>query len=148
MKNKKALMGWIALIIVVIVVLGIGAYYYTNNYSVTTIGNSGTQVNAQVNSNTQTNTQTTNTTTAGQTYQVSIQNYAFSTTTLTVHVGDIVVWTNLDSVAHTVTSDSGSELDSAKLSNGQTYSHTFTTAGTFTYHCSIHTMMKATVVVQ
>jgi plastocyanin len=41
----------------------------------------------------------------------------------------------------------GKELSSSALSTGQTYSHTFNTAGVFHYHCSIHTTMKGTITV-
>jgi plastocyanin len=83
-----------------------------------------------------------------KTLSVNIQNFAFSPNSLTINKGDSVVWTNMDSSSHTVTSDSGSELKSGTLSNGQTYTHTFNTAGTFTYHCSIHPMMTAEIIVQ
>jgi plastocyanin len=79
---------------------------------------------------------------------IEISNFAFSPSTLNVHVGDTVTWTNMDSVSHTITSDSGSELSSSPFGNGNTFSHTFATAGTFHYHCSIHTMMKGEVIVQ
>lgn len=79
---------------------------------------------------------------------VSIKGFAFNPSSLTVSVGTTVTWTNDDSVAHTVTSDSGSELTSAQIAPGQSYSHTFSTAGTFSYHCAIHPSMKAQVVVQ
>lgn len=79
---------------------------------------------------------------------VTIENFAFSPTTLTIQKGTTVTWTNQDSAPHTVTSDSGSELSSASLSKGQSYSHTFDQAGTFTYHCNFHSMMKAKVVVE
>jgi plastocyanin len=79
---------------------------------------------------------------------VLIKNFAFSPSSLTVSVGTTVTWTNQDSASHTVTSDSGSELNSATLSTGQSFSHTFTQAGTFAYHCTIHPFMKATVTVQ
>jgi len=78
---------------------------------------------------------------------VTIQNFAFSPKTLTVAPGTTVMWTNKDSAAHTVTSDSGSTLASGDLSHGKSYAHTFTKAGTYTYHCAIHPYMKATVVV-
>jgi plastocyanin len=57
-----------------------------------------------------------------------------------------VVWTNQDSVAHTVTSDTAA-WDSGNLATGQTFSHTFATAGTYSYHCSIHPFMTARVIV-
>lgn len=79
---------------------------------------------------------------------VNIQNFAFSPATLTVAVGTTVTWTNLDSVTHRLLSDSGGEIDSPSMNNGDTYTHTFSTAGTYAYHCSIHTSMKGTVIVQ
>lgn len=78
---------------------------------------------------------------------ITIQNLAFTPSTITIKVGDTITWTNKDSMAHTVTSDSGTELNSNTLSTGQTYSHTFNTVGTYNYHCSIHLSMKATVIV-
>jgi plastocyanin len=75
------------------------------------------------------------------------ERYAFDPATIYVHVGNAVVWTNGTDAPHTVTSDSGTELDSPQLSEGQTFEHTFTTAGTFSYHCQIHPYMKARVVV-
>ncbi len=41
----------------------------------------------------------------------------------------------------------GKELSSTVLSSGQTYSHTFSTAGVFPYHCGVHPTMKATITV-
>lgn len=65
------------------------------------------------------------------------QDNAFSPNPLTISVGDTVTWTNTDSTQHTVTSDApDTELDSGLISPNATYSHTFTTAGTFNYHCS------------
>jgi plastocyanin len=85
---------------------------------------------------------------APQVYNVEISNFAFSPSTLTINVGDTVIWTNLDSVSHTITSDIGGELSSSTFGNGQTYSHYFTAAGIYDYHCSIHTSMKGEIVVQ
>ena len=78
---------------------------------------------------------------------VSIANFAFSPQTLTVKAGTKVTWTNKDSVTHTVTADKGA-FNSGPLSPGNTFSFTFTQAGTYSYHCSIHTSMMATIVVQ
>ena len=79
-------------------------------------------------------------------------SFAFSPTTLTIKVGTKVTWTNMTQAPHTVTSDDGKSFDSG-ISNpiaasGGTYSFTFTKAGTFPYHCQIHTSMKATIIVQ
>ena len=79
--------------------------------------------------------------------QVSIQNMSFSPSNIQVAAGTTVTWTNNDTVTHTVTSDTGA-FDSGNLSPGQTYTHTFSTAGTYTYHCSIHTSMHGIVTAQ
>lgn len=78
---------------------------------------------------------------------VTISNFSFSPATLTVTVGTTVTWTNKDSVTHTVTSDLD-EFDSGNVPPNGSYSRAFNTAGTYTYHCSIHTAMKGTVEVK
>jgi plastocyanin len=77
--------------------------------------------------------------------EVFIQGMAFSPSTITVTAGTTVTWTNKDGVAHTVTS-SGS-FDSKSINPNGTYSHLFSTAGTFPYICTIHPTMTATVIV-
>jgi plastocyanin len=76
----------------------------------------------------------------------TIQNFAFSPNPITIALGSTVTWTNLDGVAHTVTADDGS-WGSSTLGQGATYSHVFTSPGSYTYHCAIHPFMKGTVVV-
>lgn len=78
---------------------------------------------------------------------VAITDFQFTPSTITVKVGDTVTWTNNGPSKHTATADDGS-FDSGNLSAGQTFSHTFQTAGTFSYICTIHPFMKAQVVVQ
>jgi len=79
---------------------------------------------------------------------VSIDNLAFSPATVVVQEGDTVTWTNEQTdVPHTVTADGGS-FASGTLATGDTFQHTFTTAGTFAYHCTIHPTMLGTVEVQ
>ena len=80
------------------------------------------------------------------TYTVDIQNFAFVPHGRHILVGDIITWTNLDGVLHTSTSDNG-VWNSGNLSQGQSYSHTFTSTGNFPYHCAVHTFMKDTIVV-
>lgn len=77
---------------------------------------------------------------------VSIANFAFSPQSLTVKVGTKVTWTNKDSLTHTVTADGGAF--SQTVPPGSTFSFTFTKAGTYSYHCAIHTSMTATIIVQ
>jgi plastocyanin len=62
---------------------------------------------------------------------------AYGTNPLQVPMGATVTWVNNDSVPHTVTADDSS-FDSGSIQPGQSYSHTFETAGTFPYYCTIH----------
>ncbi|MGF7234135.1 MAG: plastocyanin/azurin family copper-binding protein [Frankia sp.] len=78
--------------------------------------------------------------------EVSISNFAFLPATVTVRVGTTVTWTNKDSDAHTVTDKTGT-LNSPTLDTGATYRHTFTKPGRYSYLCTIHPFMTATVVV-
>ena len=77
---------------------------------------------------------------------VSIQNYAFSPSTLTIQKGANVTWKNDDSVQHTVVSDSPA-FSSPLLNTDGTYTFQFNSTGTYPYHCSIHTYMKGTITV-
>src|SRR5439155_17195735 len=64
----------------------------------------------------------------------------FSPQTVTVRIGDTVAWDNPDpSGVHNVVSDDGMTFSSgAAVAGPWTYSFTFTTAGTFGYHCTLH----------
>jgi plastocyanin len=77
---------------------------------------------------------------------VQIANFSFTPVTFDIAAGAQVIWTNKDNTAHDVTADD-KQYSSTTLQTNDTYSHTFTTPGTYTYHCSIHPFMKATVVV-
>lgn len=79
---------------------------------------------------------------------VNIKDMAYNKSSMTIGLGSTVRWTNSDSMKHDVTSDSGLELGSALLSNGDTYTHTFNKVGTYTYHCSLHPGMKGTIIVK
>jgi plastocyanin len=78
--------------------------------------------------------------------QVNIDDFAFVPLTLTVPVGTTVTWTNHDEEPHTVAASDGS-FHSPGMGTGASYSHTFSAAGKFDYVCSIHPMMRGTVVV-
>lgn len=84
---------------------------------------------------------------------VTIQNFAFSPPSVTVPKGTTVTWTNQDSAPHAIVNDATSTIALGKLfmSNslgmGQTFSFTFNDAGTYAYHCGIHTFMKGTITV-
>ena len=79
--------------------------------------------------------------------QLTIKNFAFSPDAVTVKMGSSVTWTNDDGFAHSVKSRDGSFV-SGDLDQGQTYTTTFATPGTFAYVCGIHSFMTGTVVVK
>lgn len=71
-------------------------------------------------------------------------NFAYSPRTISVSVGDTVVWDNRSSASegHTVTGDG---LDSGVFKQGERYSFKFRQSGTFKYVCELHASMKGTV---
>ncbi|MDG6909943.1 MAG: cupredoxin domain-containing protein [Nitrososphaerota archaeon] len=79
--------------------------------------------------------------------QKTTYGYAPDTITVTIGKDNTVFWTNGDSAAHTVTSDTGA-FNSGNMNSGDTYQFTFTTPGTYTYHCSYHPYMQGTVIVE
>lgn len=79
-------------------------------------------------------------------HHVAIEDYAYKAANLSVEQGDTVTWTNHDSVAHDVVVTSGPEsFRSPLLSTGESWSHTFSTAGSYSYICSLHPDMRASV---
>src|SRR5262249_5389365 len=82
------------------------------------------------------------------THAVTIENLQFNPSSITVRVGDTIVWTNKDLVPHTVTALNKSFKSLAIDPNGGTWTYKADKAGTFDYVCSFHPNMKATLVVQ
>ena len=80
------------------------------------------------------------------THAVDISDFAFSPATLTITAGDTVTWTNGDPVIHTATSTTGA-FDSGDLAEGESFSFTFTTPGTYDYLCTPHPTMTGQIVV-
>ena len=73
----------------------------------------------------------------GATVAVSAVDNSFQVAAVTVAAGDTVVFTNTGQRAHTVTADDGS-FDSGTLTNGQSFSRTFTAPGTYAFYCTFH----------
>jgi plastocyanin len=65
--------------------------------------------------------------------------------TRTVTVGSTVSWINRGQLPHTVTA--AGQFDSGFLMNGDSWSRTFNSAGTFNYTCTIHPEMTGTILV-
>jgi plastocyanin len=72
---------------------------------------------------------------------------AYAPNPVTVPVGSTLTWTNNDTTAHTSSADGGA-WDSGPIDPGRTFTMTFSSAGTFRYHCNIHPGMVGTVNVQ
>ena len=70
------------------------------------------------------------------TTNVVFKNFSFTPQTVTIQVGDTVVWTNAGGT-HTVTGDGADPFCGPGII-GTTCSETFTTVGTFPYHCNFH----------
>jgi plastocyanin len=78
---------------------------------------------------------------------VSIDNFSFEPTTITVAPGTTITWVNHDDVPHTVTADNKGFASTALDTDGR-YSRRFTTPGTYRYFCALHTHMTGEVVVK
>jgi plastocyanin len=87
---------------------------------------------------------------------VTVSNFAFMPSTVNVSPGETVTWKFAGpDVNHSTTSDAGqaeswdSDPGNASPNHtvGDTFPHTFTQAGTYTYFCKVHPFMQARVVV-
>lgn len=82
-----------------------------------------------------------------KTVTVNIQSFKFNPTPITIDMGDSVTWINKDTAPHTSTADNG-EWSSGNLTLNGSFTRMFKTAGTFNYHCNIHTSMLGSVIVR
>ncbi len=78
---------------------------------------------------------------------VTISDFQFAPAQITINQGDTVTWTNDGPTPHSATAPNGS-FDTGIFPAGQSRSHTFNDAGTFSYICTPHPNMQGTVVVQ
>ena len=84
--------------------------------------------------------------------QVYMRHETFSPAHIQVVLGTTVTWTNQDNVPHNVTlspvvMSSSNDWESRLLYPGQSFSYTFTSQGTFQYHCQEHPGMIGAVIV-
>lgn len=80
----------------------------------------------------------------GDSPSVVIDGFDFDPRSIAINVGDTVTWENAQGVAHTSSSIDGN-WNSGSIATGETFEHTFDSAGTFNYFCSIHPTMLGTV---
>jgi len=74
------------------------------------------------------------------------ENACFIPFSVSINVGDTVVWSNDDSAAHTVTSGTPSEgpdgvFDSSIFMSATTFEQTFSESGNYDYFCMVHPWM-------
>ncbi|MDH3385954.1 MAG: plastocyanin/azurin family copper-binding protein [Nitrosopumilus sp.] len=75
----------------------------------------------------------------------------YSPNSISVKISDSINWQNSDIGFHTVTSGKGSAnglFDSGLFGPGKTFSHQFTSTGTFDYFCAVHPWMAGKVIVE
>ena len=82
---------------------------------------------------------------AAATSQVAARDFAFTPASVTVAVGDTVVWTNYDPVEHNVHIVNGQA--GPLFGEGETYARTFTEPGRYAYFCDPHPSMTGEIVV-
>ena len=82
------------------------------------------------------------------TADITISNFSFLPTSFSVKAGQKVSVINNDSAQHSLIANDRS-FDTGLLSQGQVGSFTApVTPGTYEYHCSVHTTMTGTLIVQ
>ena len=79
--------------------------------------------------------------------KVVIDSEKFVPSTITVKTGTTVTWVNDEGDMHTVTSNYG-VFDSGDLTDGSSFSFTFSTPGEYYYHCKHYTTMTGCVIVE
>jgi len=85
----------------------------------------------------------------GASTSVSIVDFSFNPSSVTIHANDSVVWNWVGPTTHTSTSDTAGLWDSGFMgSAAPQFSHTFPSSGSFPYHCTLHPFMTASVTVQ
>jgi plastocyanin len=77
----------------------------------------------------------------------TIRDFSFNPRSITINQGETVTWRNNGPSVHTATARNGS-FDTGNLARGQSGSHTFNGAGTFSYFCRPHPNMTATITVR
>jgi plastocyanin len=65
-----------------------------------------------------------------------------------MRVGQVVNWHNFDSIEHTATLDGAFDSGHVPAFSAHSNAVTMSKAGTFTYHCTIHSGMVGTIIVQ
>lgn len=82
---------------------------------------------------------------AGQ-VAVAVKDFAFGPADIAAKVGQTITFTNGDSAPHTASLNDGS-CSTGTIAPGTSDGLTFAVAGTYPFHCKIHSSMKGTITV-
>ena len=77
---------------------------------------------------------------------MNVKDFAFDPTAITAKVGQVIAFTNTGAAPHTATLDDGS-CTTPNIAAGAADGLTFSAAGSYPFHCAIHTQMKGTITV-
>jgi plastocyanin len=81
------------------------------------------------------------------TVDATVANFEWSQP-IDAKVGDVITWTNSDAAAHKVGLDDGScQMSQNIAGGGGKASLVFSKAGTYPFHCTIHSNMKGTITI-
>jgi plastocyanin len=86
-------------------------------------------------------------TTDPTTVSASVVDNTWTPADVTAKVGDVITWSNGDTVPHGVALDDGSCQMSGNIAGGASKSLVFSVAGTFPFHCTVHAFMKGTITI-
>lgn len=85
---------------------------------------------------------------SGDVVKVNMKDIKFVPESVTVKVGQKILWTNTDgSIPHNVTAREGADFKSDNLNSGDTFEYTPTKAGKIAYVCTIHAGQNGTITV-
>jgi plastocyanin len=79
--------------------------------------------------------------------EITIDNFTFTPTTITIAPGTIVTWLNRDDIPHTVVAKSLA-FRSKALDTGDSFTHQFNEPGEIDYFCSLHPHMTGKIIVR
>lgn len=79
--------------------------------------------------------------------EITIDNFVFSPSDVTISPGTKVTWVNKDEAPHTATS-TDKKFNSGGLDTDDNFSFVFNDKGDYPYICTLHPQMKATIKVK
>ena len=134
----------LAYFLLIVIALTIGSFYLLQNENQDTSGDRNNDTHLQ-----SANIGDTVDATNQSEVSITIDDFIFDTTVLTITEGTTVTWTNNGSAAHDVVSTDDSPvkgLRSDLLNTSESYSYTFDELGTYQYLCTPHpSQMRGTI---